>query len=204
MKHLFDPTLAEDIKQRIMRLHPESERRWGNMTVAQTLAHCTSGIQMATGVINPKRASFPANVIGLVIKPLVFSDDKPMRRNSPSSPELFSADPTRCDFERERTQLIATIDSFANQGRSLLLPARTSILWAAQTTAVGYSHVQTRRPSPTTVRRVRVPIGRNPASIGPRKSACGQCHHKRAGRFWLRKCPGCMISAWSQSRRERT
>ena len=59
MKDLFDPTLAEDIKQRIMRLHPESERQWGNMTVAQTLAHCTSGIQMATGVINPKRASFP-------------------------------------------------------------------------------------------------------------------------------------------------
>jgi hypothetical protein len=89
MKNLFDPTLAEDIKQRIMRLHPESERRWGNMTVAQTLAHCTSGIQMATGVINPKRASFPANVIGLVIKPLVFGDDTslcgathPPRRNS--------------------------------------------------------------------------------------------------------------------------
>jgi hypothetical protein len=39
---------------------------------------------MATGVINPKRASFPANLIGLVIKPLVFGDDKPMRRNSSS------------------------------------------------------------------------------------------------------------------------
>jgi hypothetical protein len=65
MKDLFDPTLAEDIEQRIMRFHPESQRRWGNMTLAQTLAHCTSGIQMATGVINPKRASFPANVIGV-------------------------------------------------------------------------------------------------------------------------------------------
>jgi hypothetical protein len=29
MKDLFDPTLADDTKQRIMRLHPESERRWG-------------------------------------------------------------------------------------------------------------------------------------------------------------------------------
>jgi hypothetical protein len=116
MKDLFDRTLADDIKQRIMRLDPESERRWGNMTLAQTLAHCTCGVQMAMGVINPKRASFPANVIGLVIKPLVFGDDKPMRRNSPSSPELFSVDPAQCDFERERTQLIATIDSFANKG----------------------------------------------------------------------------------------
>jgi hypothetical protein len=129
MKDLFDPTLADDIKQRIMRLHPESERRWGNMTVAQTLAHCTSGIQMATGVINPKRASFPANVIGLVIKPLVFGDDKPMRRNSPSSPELFSVDPTQCDFERERIQLIATINSFVTKGSVRCSQHAPSFLW---------------------------------------------------------------------------
>ena len=71
---------------------------------------------MATGIINPKRASFPANVIGMVIKPLVFGDDKPLRRNSPSSPELFSLDPAQCDFESERTQLLATIDSFVTKG----------------------------------------------------------------------------------------
>ena len=116
MKNLFDLTLAEDRKQRIMRLQPGSEREWGNMTVAQTLAHCTSGIQMATGVINPRRATFPAIVFGLLIKPLVFADDKPMRRNSPSSPELFPVNPTQRDFEHERAQLIATIDSFVTQG----------------------------------------------------------------------------------------
>jgi hypothetical protein len=82
MKNLFEITLVEDTKQRIMRLHPECERSWGNMTVAQTLAHCTSGMLMAMGVINPKRASFPANAIGPLIKPLVFGDDKPIRRNS--------------------------------------------------------------------------------------------------------------------------
>src|SRR5215469_11361305 len=115
MKNLFDPTPVDEIKQRIMRLRPESERRWGNMTLAQTLAHCTSGVQMAMGIINPKRASFPANIIGLLIKPVIFGDDKPMRRNSPSSPDLFS-DPTQCDFERERAQLIAAVDSFATKG----------------------------------------------------------------------------------------
>jgi hypothetical protein len=116
VKDLFDPTLAEDIKQRILRLQPESERRWGNMPLAQTLAHCTSGVQMATGVLNPKRAPFPANVLGLLIKPLVFGDDKPMRRNSPSSPELFPAHATLGDFERERARLIAAIDGFVTQG----------------------------------------------------------------------------------------
>ena len=116
VKDLFDPALAADIKRRIQCLHAESQPQWGSMTVAQTLAHCTSGVQMAMGVINPKRAPFPANIIGPLIKPLVFGNDKPLRRNSPSSPELFVADPTQCDFKYERTQLIATIDSFATKG----------------------------------------------------------------------------------------
>ena len=71
VKNLFDSSLARDTKQRIMGLHHHSQRLWGNMTVAQTVAHCTSGLEMAMGVINPKRAPFPANVMGVVIKPLV-------------------------------------------------------------------------------------------------------------------------------------
>lgn len=116
MKDLFDPILVEETKQRILELRSESERQWGSMAVAQTLAHCTSGIEMAMGVIQAKRATFPASLIGSLIKPLVFRDDRPMRRKSPSSPELFSADPTRCELERERSRLIAAIDSFASQG----------------------------------------------------------------------------------------
>jgi hypothetical protein len=86
------------------------------MTVAQTVDHCTSGIEMAMGVIQVTRAPFPATLLGPLIKPLVFRDDKPMRRNSPSSPELFSADPKQCEFQRERSRLIAAMDSFASQG----------------------------------------------------------------------------------------
>jgi hypothetical protein len=116
MKNLFDPILVEDTKQRILQLRLESERQWGSMAVAQTLAHCTSSIEMAMGVIQAKRAPFPANLLGPLIKPLVFRDDKPLRRNSPSSPELFSTDPTQCELQRERSRLIAAIDSFASQG----------------------------------------------------------------------------------------
>lgn len=118
MRDSFDPLLVEDTKGRIMQLRPESERQWGSMGAAQTLAHCTSGIEMAMGVIHAKRAPFPANLIGRLIRPLVFRDDKPMRRDSPSSPELFSADPAECDFARERSRLIAAIESFASHGRT--------------------------------------------------------------------------------------
>src|SRR5258708_28343680 len=86
------------------------------MPPTQLLAPCTSATLMGMAVITPNRAPFPGSGIGPLLKPLAFSDDKPMRRNSPSSPELFSADLTQCDFERERAQLIRTIDSFANAG----------------------------------------------------------------------------------------
>lgn len=118
MRDLFDPLLVEDTKGRIMQLRPQSEPQWGSMGVAQTLAHCTSGMEMAMGVIQAKGAPFPANLIGRLIKTLVFRDDKPMRRNSPSSPELFSADPAMCDFGRERSRLLAAIESFAHRGPS--------------------------------------------------------------------------------------
>ena len=154
MNNLFDPTAVEDVKQRILRLNSESERQWGHMTLSQTLAHCTSGIQMAMGSIKPKRASFPASLIGPLIKPLVLSDDKPMRRNSPSSPELFSPDPTQCDFERERAELIAAVDTFASKGGNGLLSTPAPVFWAAQTAGMGHSHVQTSRSSPASVRRM--------------------------------------------------
>jgi hypothetical protein len=116
MKDLFDPVLVEDTKNRILQLSRESAPQWGSMAVAQTLAHCTSGIEMAMGVIQAKRAPFPASLIGPMIKPLVFRDDKPMRRNSPSSPELFSPAPTQLEFTSERSRLIAAIEGFASQG----------------------------------------------------------------------------------------
>jgi hypothetical protein len=116
MKSVFDPITVNDVKQRILCLHPESQRQWGTMTPLQTVAHCTCGVQMATGTINPRRAAFPASVLGLLIKPLVLADGKPMRRNAPSSPELFPADSAMGDFALERDRLIAAIDSFAAKG----------------------------------------------------------------------------------------
>jgi len=116
VNHLFDPDRAEEVKQRIMSIQPDNAPQWGSMNPAQTFAHCTRSLQLAMGEINLKRASFPASLLGLVIKPLVFGDNKPIRRNAPSSPELFPAPLTACDFERERTQLIAAIDSFVTGG----------------------------------------------------------------------------------------
>ena len=116
MKNLFDPVLVEELEQRILRLSPASRPQWGSMELAQTLAHCTSGLEMAMSELQVKRAPFPASLIGRLIKPMVFRDDKPLRRNSPSSPELFSVKPTQDDLEGERSRLLEAIRTFASQG----------------------------------------------------------------------------------------
>jgi hypothetical protein len=116
VKNLFDPVMVEETKKRILQVRPESQPQWGSLAVAETLAHCTAGFDMALGVIQTKRASFPANLIGRLIKPLVFRDDKPMRRNSPTAPELFLASATKVDFVSERSRLIAAVQGFADRG----------------------------------------------------------------------------------------
>ena len=116
VKSLFDPILTKDIEQRVSRLSSASLPQWGSMELAQALAHCTSGLEMAMGVLHVKRAPFPASLIGRFIKPLVFRDDKPMRRNSPSSPELFLAQLTQDGLEEERSRLLETIKAFAQRG----------------------------------------------------------------------------------------
>ena len=122
MKNLFDAVLVQATKERILQLHAESKRQWGSMTLGQTLEHCTLAVDMAMGRIHGKRARFPASIIGPLIKPLVFRDDKPMRRNSPSSPELFLAKPGGCELQSECARLIAAINSFATQGAACCSP----------------------------------------------------------------------------------
>ena len=38
MKNLFEPTTANEVKERIGRLGPNSERQWGKMTAPQMMA----------------------------------------------------------------------------------------------------------------------------------------------------------------------
>ena len=116
MNNLLDSTVVEETKYRISQLIADSERQWGSMTVAQTLAHCISAMEMALGLLKPKRSPFPAGVIGPIVTPLFLRLDKPFRPNSNTAPELLPPPATECDLERERMRLIASIDTFVSQG----------------------------------------------------------------------------------------
>jgi hypothetical protein len=113
MKNLFEAARAGEVKQRIGKLRPDSERLWGKMNPAQALEHCSRGMEMALGDKNPPRVMV-GRILGWIVKPLALGNDEPMRRNSPTAKELVVQDER--DLVTERARLCGLIDRFAAAG----------------------------------------------------------------------------------------
>lgn len=113
MKNLYEPSTAREVKERMARLQPESVRQWGKMTPAQALAHCSGAVEWAVGdTVGPKM--FFGRVAGLLVKPMLLGDDKPMRRNSPTAKTLVISDER--ELESEKLKLTRLIERFATGG----------------------------------------------------------------------------------------
>jgi hypothetical protein len=113
MKNLYEPAAAAEIRARLQNLRPDSQRQWGTMNVAQAVAHCAKAMEGAVGDSRPKRM-FIGRIIGPLIKRLAIRNDDPIRRNSPTAPDLVIADERQ--LERERQRLSSLIDRFAAAG----------------------------------------------------------------------------------------
>ena len=115
MKNLFDATMANHVKTRLEKLEPQSERRWGKMTAAQMLGHCSVSMQWAVGEVVPEKGALPARLMGRLVKPMVFRTEDPLPKNSPTAKSLIVADDR--DLGEERDRLSGLIDKFAAEGR---------------------------------------------------------------------------------------
>jgi hypothetical protein len=113
MKNLFDANDLEALRVRIVQLRPDSNRQWGRMTVAQALAHCSLGVQTATGELRPPRKLI-GRILGPLVKPKVVGDDQPMRRNSPTVKGLVVLHEP--DFAAEQERLIGSLERFSAAG----------------------------------------------------------------------------------------
>ncbi len=112
MHTLFDPAVTEKILQRVEALTPEADRKWGKMTVDQMVAHCVKGLEMAIGIIKPKRV-----FIGRILGPMIrrkYSDESEFGHHSPTSDELRITTPQ--NFEEEKKKLIALLKQFSSAG----------------------------------------------------------------------------------------
>jgi hypothetical protein len=113
MKHLFQTARLDEVKTRLAQLRPDSERVWGKMTPAQTLAHCSGSFDMAMGKISEPRILI-GRVLGPVAKRSLIIKGEPMRRNSPTAKSVLIADDR--DFAAERQRLDEQIDRFLASG----------------------------------------------------------------------------------------
>jgi len=114
MKSLFSPSVAKEILNRIDKIESTSQRQWGKMNVAQMLAHCANGLEMALGVINPRRV-FIGRLIGGFLKS-VYTNEKPFSKDSPTSEEIKVTTPK--DFAAEKIRLIELVKQFSEGGES--------------------------------------------------------------------------------------
>ena len=113
MKNLFEPAAVNEIRDRIARLRPNSERQWGKMNPAQSLAHCSAAIGMAEGDISPPRILM-GRLFGPLAKKSLIVNGEPMRRNAMTEKSCVVADER--DFVVERQRLRESIDRFATGG----------------------------------------------------------------------------------------
>ena len=59
MQNLFDATVANQVKTGLGKSEPQGERRWGKMTLAQMLAHCSVSMQWTVGEVVPEKVRYP-------------------------------------------------------------------------------------------------------------------------------------------------
>jgi len=113
MKHLFDKAAVGEMKARVAKLRPDSQRQWGKMDVAQAMAHCAIGLESAMGDVRPPRA-FIGRLLGGLIKNKAIHTEEPLRKNSPTMKELVVADARKLEAEQKRVSEL--IDRFAAGG----------------------------------------------------------------------------------------
>jgi hypothetical protein len=113
VKNLYEKGTAEELKERLARLTPDSERLWGRMSAAQMVAHCSAGMEMAVGDRLPPRI-FVGRIIGGMVKARVLGNDEPLRRNTPTEKGM-RVEGER-DLEAERERLRGLVDRFVAAG----------------------------------------------------------------------------------------
>ena len=112
MRNLFDTDTYNETIERINRLTPSTQAKWGKMNVSQAMAHMA-----ATFFVALSEKKLPRMFLGYLIGPFIKSqlyNDKPWKRNLPTAPMLLVRDER--EFEKEKSNLLETVKKFYSAG----------------------------------------------------------------------------------------
>ncbi|WP_374950516.1 DUF1569 domain-containing protein [Mucilaginibacter sp.] len=112
MKTIFDANTRNELIARIGSLNETNTAQWGKMNVYQMAKHCRLWEEMIAGQLISKRV-FIGRIFGKMALKSFLNDDNPIRRNSPTTPELQIKD-THADLAAEKAKWIALIERYAN------------------------------------------------------------------------------------------
>jgi len=103
VKNIFSEEVTKEIVDRIHKLTPETQRKWGKMTVSQMLAHCSVTYEMIYENIHPKPKGFQKFILKTFVKSIV-TNEKPYKPNNPTAPAFIIKDDK--DFYKEQKRLV--------------------------------------------------------------------------------------------------
>ena len=105
MRRLHDKTAREGLLERVGRLRPDAQRRWGKMTVDQMLHHVNAALEMSLGRLPTKRKRIAIPLP--LFKFIAFNLPWPKGR-APTAPELKATG--TYDFAKEQARLKSLIN----------------------------------------------------------------------------------------------
>ena len=114
MQNIFDAKIAQEYINRINNLTPETQRKWGKMSVDQVLAHLNVAYET---IYEPEKHPKPGFIAGLLLKNFVKSktvNELPYKQNLPTGP-MFIIKGNK-NFDEEKKRLIGFIQKTQQLG----------------------------------------------------------------------------------------
>jgi len=139
MKTIFDKATRDELIGRINTLTENSEAQWGKMNVYQMIEHCIRWEEMISGEIICKQA-FIGRLFGKMALKGLLKDESPLRRSTPTSPELRVAE-TNGDVAAEKERWIVLIGQNANSSNSGFIHPFFGKMTKEQVGYLAYKHI---------------------------------------------------------------
>ncbi|MBV8389907.1 MAG: DinB family protein [Mucilaginibacter sp.] len=101
MKTTLDKATRDELITRIQNLNENSQAQWGKMNVSQMIRHCTEWEDLASGKMKCKQV-FVGRLFGKMALRSVLKDETPLKRNTPTAPELKTTGNGDVSAEKEK------------------------------------------------------------------------------------------------------
>jgi len=115
LPNIYSQSVAQELINRINKLTPQTQPKWGTMDVSKMLAHCCVTYEYIFEERNDKPNFLMKLMLKAFVKNAVVSET-PYKHNERTGPAFIIADAK--DFEKEKARLITYINKVVEKGES--------------------------------------------------------------------------------------